>query len=394
MSSQKFSQRAIVIMSAALFLAGVFIAIPVSIAPAATSTPSSSTMATTPLDLAEKSKQVDAIFASFVTEDSPGGVVIVVQDGQILYKAGYGLADMEEGTPITVQSIFHLGSVGKQFTALAVMMLAEEGKLKYDDPIGEYLPELARFGDDLTIRHLLHHTSGIPGYYDDGELNEKLLEAAEMPTNEDALALLSEMGEMQFTPGETFSYSNAGYDMLGSLIEQVSGQSYAAFMQERIFDPLGMEHTFSQPNSERLNDPDLVHSYVREGDQIEAYDSDPFDYLVGSGSFYTTVEDMALYDQALYTDKLIKQSTLAEAFEPALLNNGIESRYGFGWELGRNSSERYVAHSGEWLGFSSYYARFPEQRLAVIILTNRTYDLPGLGDIAFEIADLYLNQCP
>ena len=394
MSYQKFSRGAIVVMSAVLLLAIALTAISVSAAPAVTSTRNPSTAANTPSDLNEKSKQVDTIFASFVTEDSPGGAVIVIQDGKILHKAGYGLADIEEGTPITVQSIFHLGSVGKQFTALAVMMLAEEGKLKYDDPIGEYLPELARFGDDLTIRHLLHHTSGIPDYYDDGELNEKLLEAAEMPTNEDVLVLLSEMGEMQFAPGETFSYSNAGYEMLGSLIEQVSGQSYAAFMQERIFDPLGMEHTFSQPNSERLNDPDLVHSYVREGDQIEAYDSDPFDYLVGSGSFYTTVEDMALYDQALYTDKLIKQSTLAEAFEPALLNSGIESRYGFGWELGRNSSERYVAHSGEWLGFSSYYARFPEQRLAVIVLTNRTYDLPGLSDVAFEIVDLYLNQCP
>ncbi len=337
----------------------------------------------------EQSRQVDAIFASFVTEDSPGGAVIVIQDGQILHKAGYGLADLEGGVPITPESIFHLGSTGKQFTGLAVMMLAEEGRLNYDDPIGQYLPELARFGDGLTIRHLLHHTSGIPDYHEDGELSEELFDLAEMPTNEDALALLSEMGELRFTPGEEFFYSNTGYEMLASLIERVSGQPFPTFMQERVFDPLGMKDTFSQPNPDRLADPKVAHSYIFDGDQIEAYDSDPLDYLVGSGSIYSTLEDMYLYDQALYTDELVKQSTLAEAFKPMLLNDGTESNYGFGWELGTLSGERYVAHEGAWLGFVSFYARFPDQRLSVIVLLNRDYDLPD-EDLALEIADLYL----
>ncbi|MBI1881111.1 MAG: beta-lactamase family protein [Chloroflexi bacterium] len=210
----------------------------------------------------------------------------------------------------------------------------------------------------------------------------------------DALALLAEAGDLQFTPGETYVYSNAGYDMLGSLIEAVSGQAYADFMQERIFDPLGMAHTFSLPNPARLADPNLAHSYVRLGDELEVYDSDPFDNLVGSGSFYTTVEDMARYDQALYTQKLVKQATLAEAFEPVVLNTGIAYRYGFGWSLGTHASQPYVGHDGAWLGFLSNYVRFPQQRLAVIILLNRDYDLPELNELAFEIADLYLKECP
>ncbi len=362
---------------------------PVSEAPAAELTPISPPATLTPTDWAEQPKQVDAIFASFVTEDSPGGAVIVIRDGQILHKAGYGLADLQGDVPIAPKSIFHLGSVGKQFTGLAIMMLAEEGKLDYDDPIGQHLPQLARFGDGLTIRHLLHHTSGIPDYYENEKLLETLLGKAEMPTNEDTLALLSEMGEAQFAPGEIFAYSNTGYEMLGSLIERVSGQPFAAFMQERVFDPLGMKSTFSQPDPDRLTDPNLAHSYTRRGSRIEAYDSDPLDYLVGSGSIYSTVEDLYLYDQALYTDKLVKQSTLAEAFQPAVLKSGDQSKYGFGWRLGTRSGERYVAHGGGWLGFVAFYARFPEQRLSVIVLLNRDFDLPD-GDLALEIADLYL----
>jgi CubicO group peptidase (beta-lactamase class C family) len=330
--------------------------------------------------------------AAFVTEDSPGGAVIVIQQGQIVHKAGYGLADLATGRLITPQTIFHLGSMGKQFTGLAIMMLAEEGKLAYDDPIGRHLPELARFGKDVTIRRLLHHTSGMPDYYEDEELYEALLDMADRPANQEALALLVERGELQATPGETFAYSNTGYEVLGSLIERVSGQPFPRFMQERVFEPVGMKNTFSLPNPDRLASPDLAHSYIRSGSQVEAYDSDPFDDLVGSGSVYSTVEDMYLYDQALTGGKLVKLSTLAEAFKSAVLNDGEETDYGFGWYFDQHAGRRYVAHDGEWLGFQSFYVRFPEQQLSVIILLNRTYDLPWIGEIGLEIAELYLKR--
>lgn len=338
------------------------------------------------IDQSNPSTQVDAYLGSFIQPGSPGAAVIVVQSGQAVYQAGYGLANVENKIPVTLQTIFHLGSVGKQFTGLAIMLLAAEGRLNYDDPVGQHLPQLARFGDQVTLRKMLHHTSGFPDYYE-GALNDQLLALAERPTNEDALTVLFKSGELQFTPGERFEYSNSAYDMLGSVVEHISGQPLADFLQQRVFGPLNMTSTFSQPNPKRLSDPNLAHSYIQEAGQLQRYDSDPLDYLVGSGSVYSTVEDLALYDQALYTEKIIKQSTLAEAFQPATLNDGTLSNYGFGWDIGAD----YVGHSGAWLGFISYYVRFPEQQLGVIVLINRDYDLPD-DDLALRIAELYLRR--
>ena len=188
------------------------------------------------------STQVDAYLGSFIQPDSPGAAVIVVQAGQTVYQAGYGLAAVENKIPITPQTIFHLGSVGKQFTGLAIMLLAEEGRLNYDDPVGNYLPQLARFGDQVTLRKMLHHTSGLPDYYE-GVLNDQLFALAEQPTNKDALTVLFKSGELQFTPGERFDYSNSAYDMLGSVVEYISGQSLADFLQQRVFGPLNMTST-------------------------------------------------------------------------------------------------------------------------------------------------------
>jgi CubicO group peptidase (beta-lactamase class C family) len=338
----------------------------------------------------DPSAQVDAYLNSIVQPDAPGAAVIIVKEGVTLYKAGYGLADVENGVPIKPATIFHLGSVGKQFTGLALMMLAEEGRLHYDDPVGKYLPQLARFGDEVTIRRMLHHTSGWPDYYE-GELNDLLFERSDLPDNEDVLAMMAESGELLFKPGERFDYSNSAYEILGSVVEHVSGQSLDGFLQARVFGPLNMTSTFSQPNPERLTDPNLAHSYIKEDGQLERYDSDPLDRIVGSGSEYSTVEDMALYDQALYTDQLIKQSVLAEAFQPATLNDGSLSNYGFGWELGEYNGQQYIGHQGDWLGFIAYHVRFPQQQLGVIVLFNRDYDLPD-EDVALQIAGMYSTQ--
>jgi len=333
-------------------------------------------------------KKVDGIFASFITKSSPGGSVIIIKDGKILYKSAYGMADIKKKIPVTTKTLFHLGSTGKQFTALAVLMLLEKGKLKLDDPIGKYLPQLKRF-KNITIRRLLNHTSGIPDYTEDEDLMDELFELRETPDNEDALKLLSSHGKLLFTPGEKFFYSNTGYDMLGSLIEHVSGQAFPVFMEKRIFAPLNMNNTFSLPDKKRFKKPNLAHCYIKEDGEIDSYDSDPLDDLAGSGSVYSTVEDMYLYDKALYTDKLVKQSTLSEAFKPAKLNNGKTYPYGFGWILGTHKGKKYICHDGYWLAFMSYYIRFPEDRLSVIILLNRDYDLPE-EELDIKIAELYL----
>jgi len=339
-------------------------------------------------DLTDESRQVDELFSSFAKDDSPGGAVMVIEDGQILKESGYGLAEIESGVAITPHSLLHIGSVGKQFTAMGIMMLEEEGKIRFDDPIGKYLPELAWCSNDITIRHLLHHTSGITGYDEDDALYDELVDRPDSPTNQDLLAALARPRQMQFNPGDEFCYSNTGYDILGALIERVSGQSYPEFMQSRIFGPLSMTHTFAMPGSGR----EVCISYEQADGMLNPVKSDPLDDLSGSGSIYSSVEDLYLYDQALYTDKLVKQSTLEEAFLPAVLNDGSESKYGFGWELDPYNGEVLTAHSGSWLAFSSEYMRFPQKHLSIIVLLNQNYSEAGAEDLGHKIADIYLKE--
>jgi CubicO group peptidase (beta-lactamase class C family) len=354
----------------------------------ATITPTETPAIPTP-DWAAKSRRVDALFRSYGSEKSPGGAVIVIQDGKILHEAGYGLANLVSGARITPAQIFHLASVGKQFTALAVLILQDEGKLDLDDPIGNYLPELAHFGSGMTIRRLLNHTSGIPDAYS-GELLDALMERSGRPTNADLLAVLSTADGPLFTPGFKFEYSNTGYDVLGSLIERVFGEPYPDFLETDIFGPLGMKNSFSLPSPRQKTDPLLVHSYVRYQGIIQLYDTYPLDDIVGSGTVYSSVEDMFLYDQALYTDAILPQAVLAQVFQPGVLNDGSESPYGFGWELKNDGGERSFAHAGKWLGYQSYYERFPDRRLSIVVLMNWNYG-PDVVDVESKIRDIYLK---
>jgi len=341
------------------------------------------------LDYSQANQQVDDFFDGFTSTDTPGGAVIILQNGQIVYQSAYGLANLDDSTPLTTNHIFHIASVGKQMTALAIMMLADEGKLNYDDPAGNYVSEVEHFGDNFTIRHLLNHTSGLPDY--DGTIQDAMLARADEPTNEDLAAILSEIENLPATPGEAFEYSNPGYDLLAIVIERVSGQAFPDFMQTHLFDPLGMTHTCSLPIAGRHADPMVTTSYTGENGKPEAYPSDELDNLYGSGSIYTTIGDMALYDEALYTDQLISQSTLEEAFQPVKLNDGSVEPYGFGWELEEWNGESYAAHSGAWLGFNSDYVRFPERHFSAIVLLNRDYDYPDDPRIALQIAEFYLK---
>lgn len=331
------------------------------------------------------SAEVDVLMAAYV--DGPGGAVMVIQNGEIVHQNGYGLADVENDKPITTDTVFHLGSVGKQFTALGIMILAEQGMLKYDDPISIHLPELAWMDDGVTVRRLLHHTSGIMGYDDSDDIYNALVASAGKPGNENLLQVLAEQGSMLANPGDEYSYSNAGYDLLGVLIERLSGQSYPDFMEENIFSPLGMKHTFAVPNDARLNEDTVAQSYSTDG----AYEPDILDGLNGAGSIYSTLGDLYLYDQALYMNVLVSQETLAEAFTSGVLNNGEETAYGFGFELGEYTGETYIGHSGAWLGFESYYLRFPTRNLSVVVLLNLDYSDEGAEGLAFSAADLYLK---
>jgi CubicO group peptidase (beta-lactamase class C family) len=336
---------------------------------------------------APRDPRVDAIMQAVIKPDQPGGSIVVIRDGKVIHVAGYGLADLQSKKPNLPNTRFHMASSGKQFTALSLMMLHQDGRIDYDDPIGKHLPDVARFGDSLTIRQLLHHTSGIPDYYDDSLGYQKLLAASPMPTNNDALALLHGWGEPK-PAGREFVYSNAGYDLLGTLVEHVSGQSLDGFLQQRVFGPTGMSGCFSMPNAPRFAEPERARGYDKTGNRFTPNDRDPLDNLVGSGSVYCSVEDLARYDAALYTDQLVRQETLAEAFEPGRLVDGKSVDYGFAWGISDRNGYHFEGHSGSWEGYLSYILRCRSQHLSIYFLQNRTDIKPR--DVVMKVFDLYL----
>lgn len=333
--------------------------------------------------------EVDAFFGEFIDKKTPGGMVLVLQDGQIIHQAAYGLANLKKKTPLTINHIMHLASMGKQMTAMAIMILAEQGKLDYDDPISKHIPEISQFGDEFTIRSVMQHTSGLLDYGDG--ISESLMKRSDNPTNEDMIAVLSKKRKLLSAPGEAFYYSNAGYDMLAVLVERVSGEAFPDFVQTQIFEPLGMSNTFSLPNKKRRANPLVTISYTGSSDAPEAYPNDPLDNIYGSGSIYSTLGDMALYDEALYGNTLVSQKTQQAALKPATLNDGSLAPYGFGVELEKWKKETYVAHSGAWLGFNNDYVRFPKRHFSVIVLLNRDYEYPEDPRIALKVAEFYLK---
>ena len=306
-----------------------------------------------------------ARFAGAPPERAPGAAWVVVRDGEIVERGNRGLADLERGVPISSETAFRLASVSKQFTAMAILLLAEEGRLAYDDPIARWLPELARFGRERTLRQLLTHTAGLPDYYD----VMAQVAGVERPRTADALAVYARWGEPLFPAGERFDYSNPGYELLALVVERASGQSYAEFVESRIFAPLGM--TGSRVFDERAPPiPNRAYGYRRQGEGFALDDDDPLNYVIGSGGIYASIDDLVRWDQALYEDDLVRQETLAEAFRPARLRNGEASPYGFGWAIDEQQGHRRVSHSGSWVGFRSYIARYPDDRFSVIVLSN------------------------
>jgi CubicO group peptidase (beta-lactamase class C family) len=321
----------------------------------------------------EGSAQIDDYLAEETEEAGPGLALAVIASGSVVHAAGYGLADIDNERPIVPETIFHLASCGKQFTGLGILMLAEAGKLHLDDPIGQYLAPLAGYGPRVTIRRLLNHTSGIRDFYDDAGKDEVLARFAR-PTNADVIRLCGELGcpmaEHGIAPGDEFVYSNSGYDLLGAVIEQVSGESYHDFFQRRMFDPLGMKDTFSVPDRRTSDNRCAIGYGLDEEDGFVEQGGDAFDALVGSGSFYTTVGDLCLYDRALNANRLVSAASLREAFTSGRTNDGKPTNYGFGWFLGEYQGMPFADHEGAWAGFRSYISRYLERPLSIFVLSN------------------------
>jgi CubicO group peptidase (beta-lactamase class C family) len=285
------------------------------------------------------------------------GSVLVAEHGDVIYKKGFGKANFKKALDYTPATPSYLASLTKQFTAMAIMMLAENKKLSYKDKLSKYFPEFPTYAEKITIRNLLNHTSGIPDYFGLGIVHPGL-------RNDEVLKGLIKLDTPDFQPGEKFEYSNSGYVLLAMIVEKVSGVPFNIFLKKNIFDPLKMDNTvvLDTSNPEIKN---KAHGYDIFGND---YDNDIL--TMGDGGIYSAVEDLFKWDQALYTEKLVKQSTLNEAFKPAVLIDGDTSYYGFGWGIVDDNGKKIVTHAGELNGFNTIFLRQTTDHNTIIFLTN------------------------
>jgi CubicO group peptidase (beta-lactamase class C family) len=330
--------------------------------------------------------QADAVVRSAMrTHQIPGVSLGVIRDGHLIKSTGYGWANVELRVPVSAASLFQSGSVAKQFTATAVMMLVQEGKIALDDPVSKYLPEAhAAAWGEASVRQLLSHTAGIPDIF--GELDETsytkgILDFRRDYSEEELLRTYLAL-KLDFKPGEKWNYSNTGYEILGFLIHRVTGEFYGDFLQKRIFGPLSMRST--RIISEEDIVPNRVSGYrIIDGKLKNQEWIAPSLNTTADGGLYTNVIDLAKWDAALYTEKLLPRPMLAEMWAPVRLNSGETYPYGFGWELGAVNAHPLIYHTGSNQGFYISIARYLQDRLTVIVLTN----LDSSHSIPLEIAE-------
>ena len=328
--------------------------------------------------------QIDALFQPWNTSHSPGCALAVIQDGEIVYAQGYGMASLEFGIAITPQTRFQIGSISKQFTAMAIALLANDGKLSLDDDMRKYIPEAPDFGDTITIRHLVHHTSGLRGIDELMALAGNRMD--DISLVEDYLDYLGRQRGLNFKPGEKHLYCNTGYTLMALIVERVSGMSMAEFCRARLFNPLGMRHTLFHDNYKMVV-PDFADSYEPAGPAIfeKAFLTHG---LPGSTSLITSVEDLLFWDREFYTGDVVGRDVIEQVHQPGVLNSGEVLDYAFGVVIGEYRGLKTVSHGGSDAGFRSVLLRFPEQRFSVIILSNLGAFSPD--GLARKVADLAL----
>jgi len=309
-------------------------------------------------------RKIDAVMSEVYRPGQPGAAVIVRKNGETILRKGYGMADLELGVPVAPDMVFRLGSITKQFTAVSILRLAEQGKLGLQDEITKFLPDYPTQGRKITIEHLLTHTSGIQSYTD---LAEWLPLGRKDFTLEELIDLFKDK-PMQFEPAEQWSYNNSGYILLGAVIEKVSGKTYEAFVDETIFRPLGMKSSY-YGSAERII-PRRVPGYQEgKGGFVNApYLSMTQPYA--AGSLLSTVDDLAAWSDAVFSGKLVKKEWLDKAFTPYKLSDGESSGYGYGWFIADFGGHRSIEHGGGINGFTTYEMTFPEDRIFLAILTN------------------------
>ena len=332
--------------------------------------------------------RVDALFAEWNKPDSPGCSVGVSQNGTVVYQHGYGMASLENGVPNTPATVFPVASISKQFTAMSIMLLAQQGKLSLDDEVWKYVPGWADHEHGVTIRHLLAHTAGLRDVFLLVELASPHVDGVNI--NDALMRILAHQRGLNFTPGSEFRYNNGGYNLLAGIVKRVSGQSFRDFTDANIFKPLGMAHTHFHDDP-GLIVPNRAWGYHRDaaGLRLARAGGDPGGILGNSGLF-TTVTDLLRWEQNFADVRVGDRALVAEMQTPVVLTGGDKSPYGLGLEVGQDHGLKTVGHGGGDQGVAAYVIRYPDRGLAVAVLCNLDNVGFGVGALTRNVAAVYL----
>jgi CubicO group peptidase (beta-lactamase class C family) len=339
--------------------------------------------ATAPADLAD---YADQLLAAAYPADQPGAAALVVKDGQVVLRKGYGMANLELSIPVSPDMVFEIGSVTKQFTAAAILMLQEQGKLRLEDDVTKHLPDYPTHGETITIEHLLTHVSGIPSYTGLPEWLPRIREDMKVV---DVIALFKDK-PLEFKPGEQMRYNNSAYILLGAVIEKASGKSYEQFVEEEIFQKLGMTHSRYGHHEEIV--PRRATGYTRDGEAFRHANYVSMTQPYAAGSLLSTVDDLAIWDRALAGETLLKKASLERMFTPVKLSSGQSTRYGFGIGVNELEGRRVLEHGGGIFGYVSFLMRVPEEGLVVAILSNNDSTTTPPDALALRIAAKALGK--
>jgi len=342
------------------------------------------------------SSQIDAVFASLKSAKAPGAAALVVHHGRVVFRRGYGVTDLRTLQKIDERTNFRLASFTKQFTAACIMLLAHDGKLSYDDHLTRFFPEFPAYGNSITVRNLLNHTSGLQDYEDLLSQQYPGMPPEKIPQILDAgvLKLLEQQTTVKFPAGTKWEYSNSGYAVLAMIVEKVSGKPFGEFLQERIFTPLKMTNTLAYERGKN-EVPHRAYGHTKEDDGWHQTDQSPTSAVLGDGGIYSSLDDLAKWDRALRLHTLLSEAEMQPALTPvqptdgpAKSPEGATVSYGFGWFLDPYQGHRRMSHNGETVGFRTTIQRFPNDELTIIILANREDTNPE--ELALKVADLYL----
>lgn len=326
---------------------------------------------------------IDALFAPYDHPDSPGASIVVIQRDTVVFMRGYGSANLELHTPADAQTDYRLASLTKQFTATAIMLLVQDGRLSYDERVSDVLSGLPAYAHDVRIRNLLNHTSGLWDYEDLVPDTQRV-----QVHDRDMFALLARADSLYFPPGTHFRYSNTGYALLALVVEKTSGMSFAHFLHDRIFAPLEMTSTLAYEKGVSTV-PHRAYGYTQRDSVFQPTDQSPTSAVLGDGGVYSSVADLVKWDHALETNAIVSAASQQLAWTPPVLPAGAPTKYGFGWFVDHDGGRRRLYHHGETSGFTNFILRYPEQRLTVIVLTNRNGGEPWT--IGQKVADMFLG---